>query len=122
MKILIKSILIIILALIIVIAPMQTIYSGTISRISPEDYKANELKKEDIGPFEALAGRIAGLVQIVGTIVSVGVLMLIGIRYVISSAEEKAEYKERLLPYFIGAVILFASANLVNIIYTMFKS
>lgn len=119
MKILIKSILIIILALIIVIAPMQATFA---TRINPGDYEANELKKEDIGPFEALAGKIAGLVQIVGTIVSVGVLMLIGIRYVISSAEEKAEYKERLLPYFIGAVILFASANLVNIIYTMFKS
>jgi uncharacterized membrane protein YfcA len=73
MKILIKSILIIILALIMIIIPIQETYSKT---IDPADYEANELKKSDIGPLETLAGKIAGLVQIVGTIVSVGVLML----------------------------------------------
>ena len=47
--------------------------------------------------------------------------MIIGIRYVMASADEKAEYRERMLPYFIGAVLLFGASNVVNIIFEIFN-
>lgn len=67
-------------------------------------------------------GSVAGIIQIVGTIVSAGAMIIIGIRYVVASADEKAEYKERMFPYFIGAVLLFGASNIVNILYKMFFS
>ena len=45
--------------------------------------------------------------------------MIIGIKYMLGSVEEKAQYKKSLLPYIIGAVILFASVNLVQILYNV---
>ena len=56
----------------------------------------------------------------VGTIVSVSTMTIIGIKYVIASSDEKAEYRERMIPYFIGAVLLFGASNIVNIIFKMF--
>lgn len=53
---------------------------------------------------------IVGIIKVVGVFVAVGVLMAIGIKYMMGSAEEKAEYKKVMIPYIIGAVLLFAAA------------
>ncbi len=37
----------------------------------------------------------------------------------IGSAEEKAEYKKTMIPYIIGAILIFASTTIVNIVYNL---
>lgn len=66
-----------------------------------------------------LGKKIVGIVQTVGSVVSVVVLIVLGIKYMMGSTEEKAEYKKTLLPYIIGAVLIFAAANLASVIYNM---
>lgn len=53
----------------------------------------------------------------VGTIISVIVIIILGIKYMLGSVEEKAEYKKSLMPYLIGAVCIFAASNIASIIY-----
>ena len=65
------------------------------------------------------AGVIFGVIQTIGTIVSVGVLMVIGIKYMMSSVEQKAEYKKTFILYIVGAFLLFGGTLLPNLIYEM---
>lgn len=60
---------------------------------------------------------IFGLVKVAGTICSVAALMLIGIKYMLASTEEKAEYKRTFWVYIVGAILVFAIANLTDIVY-----
>ena len=62
---------------------------------------------------------ILGIIQVVGTIAAVGILMVVGIKYMMGSAEQKAEYKKVMIPYIIGAVLLFAASNIANIVYNL---
>ena len=62
---------------------------------------------------------ILGVIQTVGTIISVIVLMIIGIKYMLGSVEERSEYKKSMVPYLIGAVLLFSGTALPQIIYTL---
>lgn len=94
---------------------------STQGRINPDDYESDGPRSGDVASMYKFGGSIAGVIQIVGTIVSAGAMIIIGIRYVIASADEKAEYKERMFPYFIGAVLLFGASNIVNIIYKIFN-
>lgn len=71
----------------------------------------------DSDTLKLKANNILGIIQIVGIIVSVVILMAIGIKYMLGSVEEKAEYKETLKPYIIGAFVLFTGTVLPNIIY-----
>ena len=71
--------------------------------------------------LENEGGKIVGLIQVVGTIVSIGMIGILGIRYVLGSAEERAEYKKTLIPYFVGAVLIFGASNLTQIIYEWAK-
>ena len=59
---------------------------------------------------------IVGLLRGFGTVVSVAALIAIGIKYMAGSVEEKAQYKKSMLPYVIGAVMVFAITNLIAII------
>lgn len=63
------------------------------------------------------AGKIVGIIQVIGTIVSVGMLMILGIKYMLGSADQKAEYRKSMTPYIIGSVLIFGFSNLTQIIY-----
>lgn len=63
-----------------------------------------------------LANNIIGPIKIIGSIISVIALVIIGIKYILGSVEERAEYKETMKPYVIGAILLFGITNLLNIV------
>ena len=65
---------------------------------------------------EDIGNKILGIIQVVGTLISVGALMIMGIKYMAGSMEQKAAYKKSMLPLVIGAVLLFAAVNIVVII------
>lgn len=60
---------------------------------------------------------IIGGIQLIGNMVSILVLIILGIKYMIGSAEQRSEYKSTMIPYLIGATLLFATTNLLSIIY-----
>ena len=62
------------------------------------------------------AGMILNVVQIGGTAISLIALLVLAMRYMLSSPDEKATIKEKLIPYVIGTIILFAASNLVAIV------
>lgn len=67
--------------------------------------------------FDNIGKRIIGMVQAIGSIASVMVLVILGIKYMMGSAEEKAEYKKTFIPYLVGAILVFAASNLASMIF-----
>ena len=67
--------------------------------------------------FDAIGGRIIGMIQAIGNIISIAVLVVLGIKYMMGSAEEKAEYKKTLIPYLVGAILIFAASNIAGMVY-----
>ena len=65
---------------------------------------------------------IGSLVRILGVRVSEVVLLVLGIKYMVGSAEVIAEYKKTMVPYIVGAVLIFASTTLVGIVYDLANS
>lgn len=62
---------------------------------------------------------ILSIINIVGVVVAVVALGIIGLRYMFGSIEEKAQYKETMVPYIIGLVLLGGISTIVNIIYNI---
>ncbi len=67
--------------------------------------------------FQDKVGIILGVVQLVGSLAAVICLIVLGVKYMTGSVEEKAEYKKTLLPYFIGAMMVFGITNLLKVVY-----
>lgn len=69
-----------------------------------------------------LGGKIIGAIQIIGIIIAIVVLLVLGIKYMVGSAEEKAEYKKTMMPYVVGALLIFAASTIVNLLYTVINN
>lgn len=109
---------------IIIVLIILTISIMSISTISLADKYTpsifgNAIRDTDVEDedLKSVGGKIVGIIQIVGTVISVGMLTIIGIKYVLGSAEEKASYKKTLIPYIVGAILLFGATNLTQAIY-----
>ena len=73
----------------------------------------------EMGPFATFGGQIVYILQFVGYSVAVIMLTVMGIKYIMSSPNDKADIKSKLVPYIIGAVLLFAGSTMLNIIYNI---
>ena len=69
-----------------------------------------------------VGNNILGIIQVVGTIIAIGILMVLGIKYMMGSAEEKASYKKTMMPYIVGAVLIFAASNIATYVYNFTTS
>ena len=70
---------------------------------------------------QGIGEQIIGIIQVVGSLVAVGVIVVLGIKYMMGSAEEKAEYKKTLMPYVIGAGLVFAASSIAQIVYSFMQ-
>lgn len=76
---------------------------------------------EEAEEAEDIGNIVLGLIQVVGTFLLVGALMILGVKYMVGSTEERASYKKTILPYVIGAVLLFGAVNLTAVVYETLK-
>ena len=68
-----------------------------------------------------LGNAIVGILKTVGIVLSVIVILIIGIKYMMGSAEEKAEYKKTMIPYIVGAALIFTASIFADVIYKFFS-
>lgn len=109
MKIL--SVLLMIALLAIAISPMVLAAGEKPSQIATGESNVDTKGVTDLG------NSIIKIIRYVGMFAAVIIIMVIGIKYMTGSAEEKAEYKKVLIPYLIGAVLLFGAAFFADKIY-----
>ena len=64
---------------------------------------------------------LAGILWGIGIILIVIAGGVIGIRYMMSSVEEKAEHKKLLIPYLVGSVIIFGALTIWRLLINLFN-
>ena len=67
-------------------------------------------------------GGIMGILQTIGMVLAIIVLIVLGIKYMMGSAEEKAEYKKTMIPYLVGAILIFAASALAGVVVNFAQS
>lgn len=78
-----------------------------------------EINKDKAKYAEGIGNTIFGIVRVVGIICSVAALMLLGIKYMLGSVEEKAEYKKTFIVYITGAVLVFGVSVFAETLYSV---
>lgn len=81
-----------------------------------DKYKPNDIDSTSAGKIETATSKILTVISNIGIAVSVIMLAILGIKYMMGSVEEKAEYKQGLVPYVIGAFVLFGITTFVKIL------
>ena len=106
-------ILMVTLLLVLIVKPVYAdidVFNGIKDRID---------QKSDIGQ-EELAGvgaPILAFIRNFALVLGVVMLSIIGIKYMLGSAEEKASYKKSLIPLVVGIIIVLSATVLVSVVY-----
>lgn len=69
--------------------------------------------------IQTVGGRIVSVITTIGIVVAVVVLLILGIKYMMGSASEKAEYKKTMIPYLVGAVLIFGASAIAKAVISM---
>lgn len=60
--------------------------------------------------------RILGIVQVVAIGIAIIMLVVLAIKYIVSSPGDKAEIKKHAVVYIVGAIFMFAASGILGII------
>ena len=72
--------------------------------------------------MQKVGGTIIGYVTNAAMVISVVMIAVLGIKYMMGSAEEKAEYKKSLVPLLVGAILVFGAAAIAKVIVGLAQS
>ncbi len=86
---------------------------------NPDKYKPGKITDEDSNAIIGKANKILSVISTIGIVVSVITLMILGIKYMVGSVSEKAEYKKSMIPYIIGIILILSTSTIVGIIAKM---
>lgn len=65
------------------------------------------------------AGKIMGMIRNVAAIAAVIIIMVLGVKYMLGSVEEKADYKKSFIPLIVGIVLVVAATQIAAFIFNM---
>lgn len=85
------------------------------------DYYANvgNIDSSSAVKMEEKISTIVTVITNVGIILSVLMSAIVGIKYMLGSIEEKVDFKKDIIPYFVGAVLLFGVCTVVKILQSI---
>ena len=63
-----------------------------------------------------IGNQLIGIITTVGVVVAVIILLVLGIKYMMGSASEKAEYKKTMIPYLVGAILIFGASAITKVV------
>ena len=83
----------------------------------------SELDKQvtygDSTEFVKIAGKVMGFIRNIAVIGGVLLLMILGVKYMMGSVEEKAEYKKSFIPLIIGIILVVSATTIASFIFGM---
>lgn len=92
---------------------------GSSSDINPDTYKTT-VGYGDASYIFDKGGKLLKIVRNIAAIVSVVTISIIGLRYMLGSVDQKAEYKEKMRPVVIGCILVAALSTILTLIQSIF--
>lgn len=105
-----------ILSIILITIMILTIQTSVFAMLSPNDISPTYNNTAAEG-LKSIAGNIVGLIRNIAVIAGVILLSVIGVKFMLGSAEEKAEYKKSLMPLVVGIVVVMSATQIMTMIF-----
>ncbi len=102
-----KKVLSIILVMTIVLS-LSVVFAGNINL---GDYDGTS-----VSALDTASNAIIGMLQVVATVVAIAMLLFVGMKFMMAAPAEKANLKGALIPYIVGAILIFAAIPLLSMI------
>lgn len=111
----IKKIFLLLMVTLICISYVSVVFGV----VNIDNIKDNDASTGGSTEIAKIGSYIYSGITSVGIVVAVVVVAIIGIKYMIGSADERAEYKKTMMPYLIGAMLVFGASTIAKAIVSI---
>ena len=108
-----------VMIILMIVSISMNIFAGVSSDPTKWTGEGNKLGTQGINQW---LNSIINVISLVGSAAAIITLIILGIKYMMGSTEEKAEYKKTMMPYFIGALMVFGASALTGFIYNIMQN
>ncbi len=88
-----------------------------VGKVDTNSFKPGELTEDDYKEAFNMTSTIVGAITTVGVVIAVVGIIVLGLKYMMGTIQEKAEYKKTMIPYLVGCILIFCASTIVSIIY-----
>lgn len=117
-----KIIATILMALMVVCSVSQVALADTTTGSSIVDNITPNTSNVDSSKLTEMAGKILGLIQIASAVAAVILIAVFGFKFIMGSANEKADYQKSFIPLIVGVVVVFAATSIAKLLFSTFAS
>ncbi len=104
--------------LLIAIMLLSTVSTVFASEIDPSKIEPT-YKGQDTGKIQEKASNILGWIRNIAAVAAVIIIAILGVKYMIGSTEERADYKKSFIPLIIGIVVVLSASTLAGWIFSI---
>ena len=69
-----------------------------------------------------MANNILGLIQVAAAVATVILVAVFGFKFIMGSANEKADYQKSFIPLIVGVVVVFAASSIAKLLFSTFAT
>ena len=95
---------------------LATDYEGIISDVNT---KADEADDVDTSAINSTAAKVIRMIRNVAAVAAVVIVSILGIKYMIGSTEERAEYKKSFIPLIVGIIVVVAASSIATMLFSI---
>lgn len=110
-----------VLSILMIVLMVMTICANVFAAVNPDDIKADKDTNAD-DTISNIGSTILSIITSVGMVLAIIVVAVLGVKYMMGSAEEKAEYKKTMIPYLVGAILVFGATAIGKGVINMGQS
>lgn len=89
------------------------------TQLKPGDINA-DYRGIDTSGIQSTASKIMGFIRNVAVIAGVIIIAILGLKYMLGSTEERADYKKSFMPLIIGIVVVMGATQIATMIFSTF--
>ena len=108
----------IILVFIILISLTTVCFAGGYA-INPDAFGATY--NTDISKAKAIGEKILGYIVNIAAVSSVAIIAFLGIKFMLGSVDQRAEYKKSFMPLIVGMFVVLGASSIIGIFFDTFK-
>ena len=98
-----------VLNVLVIVVMLACICTNVLAAINPDDIQPGTDTDAD-STILAIGNTVLTIITNVGMILAIIIVAVLGVKYMMGSTEEKAEYKKSMIPYLVGAVLVFGAS------------
>ncbi|MCI8961367.1 MAG: hypothetical protein HFJ18_00355 [Clostridia bacterium] len=74
----------------------------------------------DMGTLPQTIGKVIAYIRNAAIIIGVVIIIILGIKYMLGSVEEKAGYQKSFVPLVVGIIVVMAATSIASFLFSLF--